>query len=179
MDGAPILAAAIDDSIVRGIHLLAAMLAVGALVFQRVALRPALDERGDPELAEAIRRRWAPWVHGVIVILLATGFWRFFTIGLPKGEADPSYHMLFGMKFLAAFGVFFVASALAGKGPALARFRAAGRTTLGVGILLALVVLAISLHLREIEPGPTAVHPEGATLPGGDAPAAGEPPRGG
>jgi len=178
MDGVSVLAAAIDDSIVRGIHLFAAMVAVGALVFQRVALRPALDETGSAALAEAVRRRWAPWVHGTITILLATGFWRFFTVGLPKGEADPSYHMWFGMKFLAALGVFFVASALIGRSPALARFRNAGRATLGAGILLAIAVIAISVHLRELGTVPHDSGPEERSPSGAPAvPGEGGPPR--
>lgn len=179
IDPTLLLATAPGDSALRAIHLVAAMLAVGALVFQRVALRPALDEGGSPELAEAVRRRWAPWVHGTILVLLATGFWRFFTVGMAKAEGVPGYHMLVGIKILAAFGVFFVASALIGTGSALARFRAAGRRTLTIGILLALVVIAISLHLREIQPASAgaATADPAAELPAG--PGGGDPPRGG
>jgi uncharacterized membrane protein len=146
----PILAASHIETLSRGFHILAAMVAVGALVFQRVALRPALDEAGSPEIAEAVRRRWAPFINIAITFLLITGFYQFFASGIPKGKAESSYHMLFGLKFVVALGVFFIASALAGRSAALAGIRAKGRTWLGVAIVLSLVIVAISLHLREV-----------------------------
>ena len=143
-----LLANAVAEDLSRGAHLLFAMIAVGALVFQRVALRPALDEGGSPELAEGIRRRWAPVVHVVITLLLVTGLYQLMTAGLAKGKADSSYHMWFGIKFIAALAIFFLVSALAGRSQGLAGFREKGKRWLGVSILLAVVVVAISIHIR-------------------------------
>ncbi len=146
----PILGAASAETWSRGFHIFAAMLAVGSLVFQRVALRPALLETPNPELADGIRRRWVPVVYLVITILLVTGFYQFMVAGVPKGKADSSYHMWFGMKFVAALAIFFLASALVGRSRALEKIRAKGSLWLSVAILLAIGVVAISLHLRSI-----------------------------
>ncbi len=57
-------------------------------------------------------------------------------------EADQKlYHMLFGIKVLAAFAVFFLASALAGRTAGMAPFRKNAK--LWLSVLLALAVLIV------------------------------------
>ena len=138
------------ETVSRGIHLLCAMLAVGAIAYQRFALRPALDAHPSPELAEAARKRWAPFTHALITLLIATGIVQLMVAGMPKGEATKSYHMWFGIKFLAAMGVFFLVSVLGGRSNLAVRFREKGRLWGGVALLLAIVIVAISLHLRAL-----------------------------
>ena len=149
--------AAVSDpeSISRGIHLLCAMLAVGALVFQRIALRPALDATPSPELGESIRKRWAPVTHLAITLLIVTGMYQLMKAGIPKGKEESSYHMWFGIKFVAAMGIFFLVTALGGRSAAFEKLRQGGRLWGSVAIILALVVIGISLHLRQI-PVPAA-----------------------
>ena len=89
-----------------------------------------------------------PVVHIAITLLIVTGLYQLMTAGLAKGKVDSSYHMWFGIKFIAALVIFFFASALAGRSAALAGIREKGKRWLGVSILLALVVVAISIHIR-------------------------------
>ena len=138
------------ETISRGIHLLCAMLAVGELVFQRLALRPALEANPNAELAESIRRRWAPMTHIAITLLLVTGMYQLMKAGIPKGKEDSAYHMWFGIKFVAALGIFFIVTALAGRSAAFEKLRQKGGLWGSIAIVLALVVIAISLHLRAI-----------------------------
>ncbi len=137
-----------SDLVSRGLHLLAAMVAIGGLAFQRLALRPALEKCEDPELAEAIGRRWAMVTHSVIAVLLLTGLYQLMTIGMAKGKLDSSYHMWFGIKFVAAIGVFFLVSVLGGRRALSAKFRENGRFWLSTTLLLGVGIVAISLALR-------------------------------
>jgi len=136
------------DLVSRGLHLLAAMVAIGGLAFQRLALRPALEKCEDPELAEAIRRRWAIVTHSVITVLLLTGLYQLMTIGMAKGKLDSSYHMWFGIKFMAAMGVFFLASVLGGRSSLSAKFRENAKLWLTITLLLGVGIVVISLALR-------------------------------
>jgi uncharacterized membrane protein len=135
-------------------HVLAAVVAVGGLLFLRLVLMPSAKETlSDTEhhaLREAIRRRWQKVVLACIALLLVTGFYNFFTISLAKAEVAPAYHMLFGLKFLAALGVFFLASVLTGRARGFAGMRAAPGRWLAVAAALAVAVILISGVLKNL-----------------------------
>lgn len=122
------------------------------------AVHPAVtSEAGSAEVKEAIRKRWAPFVHMGILVLLLTGIYQLMAVGLGKadfqkeaGLAGPSYHMLFGIKFLLAMGVFFVASTMVGRKESLAKIREGASTWLGVATVLVVVIIVISRTLAEI-----------------------------
>lgn len=62
--------------VLRWAHVLAAVVAMGGLVFARFALVPALaaeDDATRDRIHEGIRRRWLPWVIGAITVLLVSG----------------------------------------------------------------------------------------------------------
>ena len=81
----------------RWAHILAAIVAMGGLVFARFALVPALsdiDATTRDRIHDAIRRRWLPWVIGAITVLLASGLINFLLFnGRVKAEgwADGSW----------------------------------------------------------------------------------------
>jgi uncharacterized membrane protein len=135
-------------------HVLAAVVAVGGLLFFRLVLMPSASETlPDAEhqsLREAIRRRWQKVVLVCIGLLLVTGFYNFFTISLAKAKDAPAYHMLFGLKFLAALGVFFLASVLTGRAKGFAAMRAASARWLAVAAVLAVAVILISGVLKNL-----------------------------
>ena len=62
--------------LLRWAHVLAAVVAMGGLVYARFAVVPALeefDEATRDKLHGSIRRRWLPWVIGSITVLFAMG----------------------------------------------------------------------------------------------------------
>ena len=146
----------------RWMHMLAAMVAVGGTIFMRVALVGAVQSLAEdqrPAFHEAIRSRWAKYVAGAILFLLVSGLYNFLTthaafknaedIALPK-----YYHPLFGVKFLLALGVFFIASSLAGRSGATEKFRRNRRYWLSVNLLLSVIIVCISGVLRMSHTGP-------------------------
>jgi hypothetical protein len=63
----------------------------------------------------------------------------------------PYYHPVFGIKFLLAFAVFFLASALTGTGKATQRFRDNRRYWLTVNMVLAILIVCLSGIMRRAE----------------------------
>lgn len=136
----------------RWLHILSAITAVGGSIFMRVALMPSVRTLPDAqrkELHEAVRGRWARFVMGAILFLLASGF---YNIVRKIGSSDlPAlYHMLFGIKFLLALVIFFVASALVGRSPALVKIRQNARFWVTLNVVLSIAVVCLSGVLREI-----------------------------
>lgn len=138
----------------RWAHLSAVILAIGGAAFQILALRPASDSVLDAEeharLREAVRVRWSRVVFGCIFVLLVTGFANFYLLVLAPKMPAKSYHWFFGPKVLAAFVVFFIASALAGKSPGLAKMRAKGPMWLTLLLALGAVIVLLSGMLMQI-----------------------------
>lgn len=140
--------------VARWLHILSAALAIGVPIFMRFVLMPArqkLEESQRAVLHEAIMARWRIFVHAMIVVFLATGFWTY--LGVARWKSFPDdlksrYHMLLGIKILIALAMFFISSALAGRSAALAGMRAKAKMWVGVLILLGLAIVGISGVLR-------------------------------
>lgn len=151
----------------RWIHIMAAIVAIGGVAFQRFALLPSamqvLSDEQHQELREAIRRRWAKVVHGSIVVLLATGALNFVLLAMPPKVEPMPYHGIFGVKFFAAMGIFFLASALSGRSPGFAHFREKSGKWLSVMLVLAAVVVFLSGILNQIRTPSTATAPPAST----------------
>lgn len=155
--------------LLRWAHVLAAVAALGGLVFARFGLLPALGEFDAPtrdRIHESIRRRWLPWVIGAITVLLASGLANFLIFnGRVKSAPefwgatwmrDSSYHLLFGVKFLIAMVMFYFSSALVGRGEGTQWVRNERAKWLSVTLLLGLVVVLISGWMRQLHTGPNA-----------------------
>jgi uncharacterized membrane protein len=158
--------------LLRWAHILAAIVAMGGLVFARYGLLPALvefDETTRDRIHDSIRRRWLPWVIGAITVLLASGLANFLIFNARvKGEGwadglwmrQTSYHALFGVKFLLAMVVFYFASALVGRGEGTAWVRRDRVKWLTVTLGLTLAVVLLSGWMRQLHTGPN-VQPSG------------------
>lgn len=136
----------------RWMHILPAIIAVGATIFMRVALVPALGELPDAErqrFHEAIRSRWSKWVMGCITFLLVSGFYNFFTLNA-KYKLERPYHPLFEIKVLLALGIFAIASILSGRSSTAQRVRQNPRPLLNLNIALAVLLVCISGVMRNI-----------------------------
>lgn len=139
----------------RWLHILAAMTAVGGTIFMRMALVPAVGVLADDQrkaLHEQVRSRWVKFVMAAILFLLLSGFYNFFRRRNLGFEADAKwlYNMVFGIKFLLALVIFFVASALTGRASALERFRKNAKFWLTVNVALMVTVVCLSGVLRFI-----------------------------
>ena len=108
----------------RWLHILSAAVMAGGAIFMRFALLPVLeahDAGTRSEWHEAIIGRWKVFIHSGIAISLFSGFYNFY---VRFHEVKPMpYHALFGLKFLLAMVVFFIASALVGKSRGLQPMR--------------------------------------------------------
>jgi uncharacterized membrane protein len=143
--------------VLRWLHILPAMAAGGATLYAAIALLPSMQELPEAErarLREAVVKRWRAVVHTSITLLLASGFLNFYLFQMPAHRGQPLYHGLFGLKFLAAMTVFFLASALIGRTAALAPIRANARFWTSVSAALVVLIVLISGVLRNIPPTP-------------------------
>ena len=138
----------------RWVHILAAVVAVGGVLFQRLVLMPSvqasIDDAHRGRLHDEVTRRWKGVLMACIGLLLVSGFYNFFTISLGKAEGAPIYHALFGVKFLAALVVFFLGSALVGRAKAFEGMRRDRARWLGITAVLAVVVILVSGILKNI-----------------------------
>lgn len=165
-------------------HLLAAITALGGLIFSRFALLPALEEVDDEardRIHDGIRRGWLKWVMGAITLLILTGVANYLlTINRANAEAwggngrmwmkAHGYHAFMGAKILFAFGLFYLASALIGRGEATQWARDDRKKWLTIALGLGLAVVILSGYLRQMHTGPNTVAAaaDGERLGGGD-----------
>ena len=153
--------------VLRWMHILAAITAVGGTIFSRVALLPAassLPEDPRRALLEGIRSRWSKFVAGAILLLLVSGLWNFMQMERSY-KLGALYHALFGIKFLLAFAIFFLASVLNGCGALALKLRANARYWLTVNMTLAILVVCISGVLRGLPHPPKAAAAPPAVVP--------------
>lgn len=141
----------IVELVLRWFHVLAAASMIGGSVFIWVALLPSLlevDEATRSKLHAALRSRWSKVVMTAIGLLLLTGLVNFF---IANGRFDfkgTPYHMLFGVKFLIALVIFFIASLLTGRSGLADKIRQNARFWLGLNLILVFLVVGLSGTLR-------------------------------
>ena len=139
--------------VLRFLHIAPAIIAGGATIFVKIALLPALATLPEAErarLKDAIDRRWRLVVMACVTLLLVSGILNFVLYQAPVHKGQPLYHALFGVKFLAALVVFFLASALSGRSSGLAAIRANSRLWVSVTAALVIAIVLISAVLRNI-----------------------------
>jgi uncharacterized membrane protein len=152
--------------LLRWAHVLAAIAALGGLLFARFVFVPAAEELGAEtadRLHAGVRRRWLPWVIGAITLLLASGLANYVLL-MRRVKAAPElwggdwmgqtgYHALFGVKFLLAMIVFYLASGLVGRGAGTQWIRNARKQWLSVTVGLGVAVVLISGWMRQLHTG--------------------------
>lgn len=151
------------DLALRYLHIFAAIAAVGGTFFARLALLPAMEETLSPDirskLHSAIRGRWSKVVAASIAFLLISGLINYIFRISGRFDVPRWYHPVFGVKFLLALGVFFIASVLSGRSGLAERFRQNARFWLTVNMTLAVLVVALSGALRFATRTPKAEKP--------------------
>jgi len=167
--------------LLRWIHIGSATLAIGAPFFVRFALLPAaakvLDDDSHQKLKGAINARWKHFVYIIITLFIITGLIQFLVPIRVDGilltarwkdfsHADKRlYHMVFGFKMIAAFLIFTLASALAGRSALFAPLRKNAKATLTLLLLAAAILLVLSSTLRYLPRNPAPQSLPATTLP--------------
>ena len=99
--------------LMRWIHIVTAVVLAGGLFYYRFVFTPvaqkALSEEEREKLHEPLMRRWKLFVHPPIVLFLVSGFYNYLAVTRFLHEGQPLYHILFGIKFMLALGVFTIA----------------------------------------------------------------------
>ena len=134
------------DLVLRWAHILPAMALLGGALFMRLALHPAAETLPAEQAATlkgAARARWRHVVRLSILLLLISGLTNF-VLTVQRYEVEkPLYHMVFGIKFLLALGIFFLAEMLNGRSELAEKFRA--RSAFWLNVLLALAITLVCL----------------------------------
>jgi hypothetical protein len=105
----------------------------------------AESQRG--EMHEAVRSRWAKFIHLSVALLLLSGI---ANLGLASRYEFQglNYSMVGGIKMLLALPIFGIASLLAGRGNAAKKIQANAKFWLNVNLVLALSMVLIGGVLR-------------------------------
>ena len=113
--------------------------------YRRSALPQAHSQPINSSAAAA--PTWAKWVGIATALLLFTGFWNYIQFTKTYDLAK-FYHMVLGIKMLAAIAVFLLAALLAGRTNAAEAIRQKWGLWINVCLFLALVTVVIGSVLR-------------------------------
>jgi uncharacterized membrane protein len=133
--------------VLRVLHILSAIILVGGLFYSKTILVPA---GVDPYAGQ--RQVWARWVGLATLFLVVSGLVNFMNImGSAKAAGTPlppTYHALFGIKFLLGLFLMFLASILSGKTALAERFRRKLGSWLSVAWTTSLTIVILGALLR-------------------------------
>ncbi|MCI0419962.1 MAG: hypothetical protein L0387_43480 [Acidobacteria bacterium] len=136
----------------RWLHIFSVIAAVGATVFLRLVLIPALAEIKDDaraQLMKSLAGRLRKLIHGAIGGILLSGLYN--THLLWKSSVAP-YGTVYAVKVVLAVVVFLIAIFLTSSRPKWAPFQANRKKWLGVNLALAIIIVALSAVLRALHP---------------------------
>lgn len=134
------------DLISRWAHIGTVIVLIGGSAFMRLALMPAAAELPDDQhqtLKEKVFARWRKIVGIGIGLILISGLYNFVR-AIPDHKGQGLYHGLIGTKIILAFVVFFLASALTGRSEKFESMRQNAKKWIGILLLLAAIIVAIS-----------------------------------
>jgi hypothetical protein len=133
----------------RALHLLCAIILGGGVFYIRSVLADA-----GPEACVAGRRQvGARWIAVAATVLIATGLFNYIAYvrddkAPGATELPPTYHMMFGIKFLLALGVMGIASVIAGKTAVAERVRANMPWWLNIAWTLVMAIVVVGAMMR-------------------------------
>lgn len=134
--------------VMRWLHVLSAVLALGSVLFLRFVVLPA-----GPELVDRLKPRIKKVVHASIGILLVTGLYNYLAVAVPrlKETGAPGllagYHAVMGVKILLSLAFFAIATLLLVPVRSIDEKRSGWLT---VNTVLGLAVLLLAAYLRRI-----------------------------
>lgn len=123
--------------LMRWLHITSVATLIGGLIYARMVIAPT---PGGADFQARAVERFRPLVYAAITALVISGLYNILT----SPGHTLRYHILLGIKLLAAAHVFAVAILLAGK-------KVANPTrAMGGCVISGLVIIAISAYLRRI-----------------------------
>ena len=131
-------------------HILGAIILAGGLIYIRFVVSPAgttTSNEPTDQFFGGRRAAWAKWVGIATALLLFSGLWNYMQF-MKTYDLAPKYHMLLGIKILAAIAVFLLAALLAGRTNAAEAIRQKWGLWINVCLLLALLTVVIGSALR-------------------------------
>ncbi len=132
----------------RWLHIFSVITAVGATVFLRLVLIPSLSEASESSRAEVMKNmagRLRKLIHGAIGGILISGL---YNTHLLWKSSIPPYAAIYSLKVTLALAVFVIAIFLTSSRPKWASFQANRKKWLGINLLLAIAIVALSAYLR-------------------------------
>lgn len=139
-------------ALAQWLHLGAAVVAVGGVLYARAVLGPALRALPPEERAQVLRaagRRFHPILWAAIALLLVTGLYNV-VLAADAHAADPLYWQLLGLKIVLAVALFGLALAVTLPVAAFAGIARRRPEVLLVNLGLAAVILYLSAWLRRL-----------------------------
>jgi uncharacterized membrane protein len=135
----------------RILHIVGAIVLVGGVFYIRTIISPPNTPPGTgpvDQLFGGPRASWAKWVGIATALLIFTGFFNYIMIAKQHEKLASSYHMIAGMKMLAAIAVFLLAALLAGRTSIADKLRQNWRTWLNVCLAIGLITVILGSFLR-------------------------------
>jgi uncharacterized membrane protein len=140
------------DIISRWLHIAAAAVAVGGLVYARFVVFPSLQllsEDTRAMLSAQFSARLKPIALSAVAALFLSGVYNLYRV-LERGIVDSTYHAVFGLKFLLALHLFAMLFLLSAP-PSGDAARDARRPRLMLGAVISgLLILALGAYLRTL-----------------------------
>ncbi len=134
----------------RWLHIGGATVLIGSPFFIRLFLLPALaaeDSERRAAIIEKINKPWRMFLGMVILLQIISGvYWLLVVINL-RAE-PPLYQLLLTVKLLAALGLFFLLSVLAGRATMFAPFRQAAKKWYSGCVLCGIIIVMCAGAMR-------------------------------
>ncbi|QDU57450.1 hypothetical protein [Aeoliella mucimassa] len=144
--------------VIRVLHITCAAAIFGGLVYIHQMVAPLTEGADDP--AEALyrgrRSAWAKVVMMATAFLILSGFLQYYYNMTGHEDLPPLYHALFGIKFLLAFFVFYVAAGTAGKSALASDMQKNITKWVKLGIAAVLVIFVLAAVMRTFPKVPLA-----------------------
>jgi hypothetical protein len=137
--------------LMRWLHVFGAIFLLGGTFYLRTVLLPAtkeLDGDAQKQLREGVMGRWRKILPILMLVLIVSGLYNFLAVTRFAHDGQSQYHMLFGIKFLLAFGVFMLASMLSGRKSISQKLQQNAGLWLGVTLLTGIIIVMIAGYMK-------------------------------
>lgn len=165
------------DLVVKWVHVLSILTAVGFILFQYAVWQPVLRRAQgvSEELIQALQRRAGILIGVAWLLIWVTGIYNLVVV-IPT--VKPNYHMVLGAKLLLVLALFFLSTAL--SHPSLAfegiRRNRARWVAFAAWLGIAVVVLSATMNMMRLKGVALKEVPASAQSVGVQAPEAATPP---
>lgn len=135
------------DLVVKWVHVLSIVTAVGFTLFQYLVLQPVLrrTQGASEELVQALQRRAGILLGVAWVLIWVTGIYNIVVV-IPT--VKPNYHMVLGAKLLLVLVLFFISTALSHPSLAFEGIRRNRSRWVAFAAWLGIVIVVLSATMN-------------------------------